>query len=73
MTKGNIALIITIIVAFVIGIWPLGLVLLGVLVYQNSKKSEKGKTEETQKSNICEFEIYKQAAEIEKHLKEDKP
>ena len=73
MTKGNIVLIITIIVAFVIGVWPLGLVLLGVLIYQNSKNSKKRKAEETKESNICEFEIYRQTAEIEKHLREDKP
>lgn len=91
MTIIEIILLTLITISFLLGAWPLAIILLCISIYQMKKPKEKttedaikketdynrNKTEiensPNEKQKISEFEIYRQAADIEKHLKEDKP
>lgn len=68
MTTGKTALIICIIISFLLGAWPLALILLAIFIYQ-MKKSHKVKTEDASKK---ETNFYKTAAEVEHSLNRER-
>lgn len=56
-----------------IGIWPFGFIAIGIGVYIQRKNADTSREEPTaEREDICEFDIYRQAADIEKNLKEDR-
>jgi|GEM_PF-6991427 len=62
--KTAISLTITGLILVVIGMWPFAIPVLVIAIIKFKQKPQ------TEKHDICEFDIYKQAADIEKHLKE---
>jgi Ca2+/Na+ antiporter len=54
-------------------VWSLGIVLIAIafaITFKGKKKKEREETHE--QPEVSEFDIYKQAADIEKHLEEEK-